>query len=314
MRPFAVLCLLLAGCPDADPGANPDMTVPPSITDQCRTFAAARQAARLACSGVTTSYALIAYSEWSCVEAQTEFDSGYLTFDDSKLPACLAALKSAPCEAREDPAECAALFVAHQSVGAPCFTARDCKTGSACLNAQCPGTCKPLGGEGQPCDVGCLPGLDCGSNTICVKPPAVGQACPDFRCATGAYCDSIDKMCKAQKDTGAACTTALECKSEVCRGQLCALHGRLNDPCSVTDPCLFGLACDGVCKPWQGDKQVCHHEADCSPELNCTTPGGGDGTCFPWLHSGDPCDPAKYQCFPGTVCKNGTCQHTEDCS
>jgi hypothetical protein len=295
-----------------------DMTPAPSVAEQCKSFRAARQAARLACSGVTGSYALIAYDVVLCDRLQREVAAGNLGFDASKLPACLSALPGAPCSATADPAACDGLFTPLHGPGEACLGDQSCKPGSRCLTiSQCPGTCTMLNDVGGPCDgAGCKESLVCDSNgsQTCVMPPTLNQPCPDLDCARGLYCEGITKLCAALKDDGAACTYALECKSDICRGQVCALRGKLNDPCSATEPCSFGLACDGVCKPWQGENAVCHNETDCRPELICTTPGGGDGTCVPWLKQGESCPPTGYRCFPGTVCKTGTCQPTTDCN
>jgi hypothetical protein len=77
----------------------------------------------------------------------------------------------------------------------------DCAVG-ACQD----GTCGPLA-EGSPCDEGsmfngadpCGPGLECGgsyADARCELRPAIGDACPDGWCDTGAFCAS-DERCAA---------------------------------------------------------------------------------------------------------------------
>ncbi|MDB4970558.1 MAG: hypothetical protein JWN44_6247 [Myxococcales bacterium] len=100
-------------------------------------------------------------------------------------------------------------------------------------------------------------------------------------------------------------------------GGVCGTPPRLGDACGTMAPCGFGTVCDDssqLCVLWRGDNGVCHSERDCAPDFICTTPGGGDGVCLPWLEAGAACDPSTYRCRMPSVCSSGTCKVTSDCS
>ena len=146
-----------------------DMAGQPTVNDACLMVDAARQAARLSCSGVTQSFPLRVYDTDDCARQQRASDAGYVTLDAAQLPKCLAAIHAASCDtlALGELPECVALYVPQSAIAAACLDARDCKSGSTCHNAQCPGTCDKLGGVNDSCGVGCAPPLVCSSNTTC---------------------------------------------------------------------------------------------------------------------------------------------------
>src|SRR5262249_10497483 len=76
---------------------------------------------------------------------------------------------------------------------------------------------------------------------ICVALPAVGEDCPDQRCAPGAFCIGVPEgaptrnVCRALLPVGAACTQGEQCASYLCAmaTHTCVLSE--TNVCSVTD-------------------------------------------------------------------------------
>src|SRR5438270_2529766 len=75
-----------------------DMAGQPTVNDACLMVDAARQAARLSCSGVTQSFPLRVYDTDDCARQQRASDAGYVTLDAAQLPKCLAAIHAASCD------------------------------------------------------------------------------------------------------------------------------------------------------------------------------------------------------------------------
>jgi hypothetical protein len=136
------------------------------------------------------------------------------------------------------------------------------------------------------------------------------------------YCDQSvagAATCQAQKAAGTLCQPFYaECLPGLqCNNGVCGPPRKLGESCGTMARCGTGGVCDettSVCVLWRGENGVCHGESDCSPDFICTTPGGGNGTCVPWLEAGAACDPAVYRCRMPAVCSGGTCQVTSDCS
>jgi hypothetical protein len=112
------------------------------------------------------------------------------------------------------------------------------RSGSLCDNTAglgCSGTgqspgvrvCVQLPALGEPCDNGkCAGDTYCTTSGTCVERIALnaGPCTTDpYRCASGAYCDSLLDLCVARRPDGAACQDDYECKNISCRGhEVCA--------------------------------------------------------------------------------------------
>ncbi|MCE9579370.1 MAG: hypothetical protein K8W52_39975 [Deltaproteobacteria bacterium] len=145
--------------------------------------------------------------------------------------------------AADGSAQCVAL----RPAGATCGSSEECALGLWCAGS--PATCQVPPRRGDACgDHGCdhydwcdaatdtcraplLSGdacdpeddhcadaaLRCGPTShVCEKPPTIGQACPDRRCAPDAYCDASSITCVALKADGVGCASDAECDGEIC--------------------------------------------------------------------------------------------------
>ena len=85
------------------------------------------------------------------------------------------------------------------------------------------GTCvKPVAEGGDCSNASCDDGLFCASDDTCKKAAAIGEACSGaVQCVRGAYCTQDSNTCAAQKDEGASCGSAFECKSFSCTNGTC---------------------------------------------------------------------------------------------
>jgi hypothetical protein len=148
------------------------------------------------CETMTTS----AY-ESDLETIQASQDQKRATFDNAKLQACLAIIRSA---------DCATLDVTNHLAGIPgCESFVDplvaaggaCSQDYECIDGWCQapadmsggdGTCQPHAQLGTSCvTASCEPGLACdlgASDEICVQPGAIGAACTDLLQCTSANC------------------------------------------------------------------------------------------------------------------------------
>jgi hypothetical protein len=138
--------------------------------------------------------------------------------------------EGASCEGSE---ECADIR------GSDAFCAYDDLTGSGTCTLSieptrgkagdaCTGTCSTdsCSGSGTPVEDASTcyleDGLVCSfSSFVCMPPPALGEPCNDFYCVAGAYCSSLDLICRAPKPNGASCLFAEECTGGSCTNSVC---------------------------------------------------------------------------------------------
>jgi len=68
-------------------------------------------------------------------------------------------------------------------------------------------------------------GLVCDQDIgVCVPVAGISEPCPRHVCVDGAYCDTLDLMCKAKKTTGAPCDIGDECSTGSCHDGVCSLE------------------------------------------------------------------------------------------
>jgi len=122
------------------------------------------------------------------------------------------------------------------------------------------GGCMPSASEGASCEVvNCLPGLFCGSNTLCARAAAVGASCDpndEDSCAAPSFCDGASHTCVPLGATGAACDWTRYERAECVAGDGCSIVSstcveELDDGETCTDDagCLSGFcAPSGACE------------------------------------------------------------------
>ncbi len=114
---------------------------------------------------------------------------------------------------------------------------------------------------------------------VCEGPPQVGEPCPGFLCATGAFCDDsgASPICQAIKPDGQPCTDAFECESGICgSGATCEPKKADGVECFTDSECLSEL-CDAepnpaVCAPMRANGESCVYGGQCTSTF-CTAAG-----------------------------------------
>ncbi len=237
------------------------------------------------------------------------------------------------------------------TLGDPCGAAF-CEDGLVCPDGVCaladacfgacdgPTTCEVPLELGAPCpDDGCADDAECdGLRHVCVALPGAGEPCSWLlRCARGLGCSSASWTCVALPGRAEPClfdeARGLWCRDElVCLGDACADPMGAGGPCTFTDECAGGLACDGdppTCGPPAavGDPcgGGCAEGAYCGPGDVCATDVGvgdrcgllygecsagacaldasGERTCMAAPGAGDPCSFPGAPCPAGLVCR-----------
>ena len=255
---------------------------------------------------------------------QGEIDAGKVTYDPSKIQACLDSLRAGSCAQmlERDSPVCLAALDGTVELGGACTFNEDCQGKALCKSSSgtCPGQCAPLLAAGQACtqDSDCQDGLQCSSETsLCVQPASDGQACEygSPPCGPGLLCMGKDDskktsgICKTPTETfsaanGSACdpTVGLLCQI----GSACVADSYSLTPISIQWLCVpaGSYAAGAACKP--GLPDACAGGSYCQ-----TGPGIGalSGTCTSLPAAGQACASGLIQCQPGAVCVSSLCQN-----
>lgn len=164
-------------------------------------------------------------------------------------------------------------------VGDACDSSTKCPTGTTCSNnicvnypstlgAECeqsPGcsggnlycdetssTCKEYPGKGEACyNYKCASGLYCNSDKKCAEYPGEGEPCRNGNCADGFYCNDNDE-CAALPGLGEKCENFdyecagnMKCAADKNGEYRCYSHnGKKGDECSGYALCEDGFVCD----------------------------------------------------------------------
>jgi hypothetical protein len=111
--------------------------------------------------------------------------------------------------------------VARAAVGGACSTSAPCPVGASCTGGVC--VAPTIVGEGAACDAShrCAYRSTCSSGT-CVRSALLGEDCSGRACASGrCVTEGSAKVCRALLDVGAACASALDCRSASCVSGTC---------------------------------------------------------------------------------------------
>lgn len=159
-------------------------------------------------------------------QIQASIDAGRLRYDGDRMGACLDLLASMSCGefglafATDEPwGGCADPFEGLVAAGMPCANDMEC------ASDYCDGDSTDFEGNVTEGTCGTLPGI--------------GQACPDFDCASGAYCsfEQGEDICQATLSAGSECFSDDECASGNCAG---------DDNTGAAGMCSATPTCDGV--------------------------------------------------------------------
>lgn len=205
-----------------------------------------------------------------------------------------------------------------RSVGESCMTALSCDRDSQCVfEDQCPGTCRRLAAEGEPCS----------------------DEEPRVECNVRDSLDCVDGTCQVVVPELWPCETEADCNGGVCNRGVAAIgvcdggarEGEACDPEAGLD-CGFFLACDtreGVCRPPAGDGQWCDDDLSCDEGLACFQDGADpdQNACGSPRAGGEPCteddhcasdhcdtdDTCRAKVGEGQPCSSGGCLEGLDC-
>ena len=213
---------------------------------------------------------------------------------------CLIETAPDRCHTGAHPPSCYRRFQGTVPDDGACHADVECQSPGAvcersCPESCCPGVCRRLAREGEPCNkfVGsCEYGLSCSTRTRTCWKGVVGSACAHFsECNAGAWCDVGAGICKAA----------------VGRGQPCSDHFA----CDGVDSCVGDGSVitpgDGHCQPVNVAGDAC--EDFCYGPLFCKKPdSNSSGVCTPLPVHGEPCG-LMVGCHGAMeVCLQGTCR------
>jgi len=276
-------------------------------------------------------------------QLQDAITAGRVTFDASKAPACLQAIRDDVCDGvgqlNLPPTECDGLLVGMQGADDACVLDAECSGDLVCNTDDGPSTCYQT--CGQP----------------------VGPACGDSHCGTGEYCDD-QQTCQPRVADGQPCTKDAMCKDlsaclipngmdsgtctawgSLAQGDDCGSSPVLSDffcddtlgcdtqtwtcqpiefldegdACEKYDDlhlCHAGLTCASTdsgmaCEPPHAMGEACSYSQACVDALRCADVNAGTGTCKPRLDVGEGC--ATFQDCKSTTCVGGMCEANDVC-
>jgi len=227
-------------------------------------------------------------------EVKSAVEGGRHAYDEDKAEACLDALRSASCDQTSEDSRvvdetCRGALRGKVADGGVCFENSECVS-EACLIPSC--------------EMACCEGT-CG---VAIPVPAIGQACPNFVCVDGAFCDEQTTTCVALRGPDEGCFTTSECgyglycgPGQKCvdapdRGQACE-----NGFCSgIGDRCDEGTrTCVGLSGRGGPCREGFAGSFDCQQPLECNQTSL---TCQDRPALGQPC---TGTCQAGAFCNNG---------
>lgn len=288
----------LLGCPQPSPGTDAgteqDAGVTLSPVELCARLAEASCELEVRCWPAFTRAdrpACVETSRAQCLaeidRLQASFAAGRVSIDVPQLLACERRLTSSACPPsfpRTYPLDVARSFSDCQlgtgllagavPVGETCDDPVECVEGTFCVKPSgvCRGTCIAWSQLGQPCGIGCAPGLRCDGN-VCAPLKTLDERCDSSReCEADLICLG---SCRPRRKVGETCRIDLE---------------RLS-------PCEPGLACDVA--PFVD-----------GAEGRCVVPGEAFAECrFHWsCQPGLICGDLIWDLFPGSAPQPGFCR------
>ncbi len=324
--PTAVLSIGCSPSPAPVDAGVEDAGVSVSPIELCTRLATATCELKLRCYAAFSRLdrtACVEQTQASCLaevdRLRTSFEGGRVEIDATQLVTCERRLTSSACPPSFPPAyplavaqpfaDCqlgTGLLKGAVKSGETCDDPVECVSGTFCVKPQgvCRGTCVALSKLGEPCGIGCGPGLRCD-----------GTRCAEFK--------ALDEPCSSSR----------ECAAElICLGS-CRPRRKLGERCRVDverlSPCEPGLACDvapfvegldGTCVIPGGPFAACNFHWSCQPGLvcadlnwdtfpgsapppgNCREPDGAEFNCRQTAYAAFVGD----QCAPGLSCREGT--------
>lgn len=199
-------------------------------------------------------------SAGNCIEAVKQAAAGCSTLDIDGGQACLNVYRGKLPEGAEcnSSIECAAPPVGDascegelQGVPGHCVVDKRGAAGDACY-ATCTQDgsstgCGSSGGDPKSASCYTNDGLYCNAAYVCEKLAALGAACQNDGCVSGAYCDS--GTCALLPVAGESCGNGYSCApGAYCQGGSCMPTKSAGEACTSYDECGKADCQDGVCK------------------------------------------------------------------
>lgn len=199
--------------------------------------------------------------------------------------------------------------------GEPCLQDANCPTGLRCFvaTAEGPRVCGMPVAKGADCleTNGCVEGLYCALNDSetqreCVSLGDDGDSCTYVPCKEPLRCFDDTATCGPALAKGVTCQNDGQCESDVCRDDVCADPGDVDDSCRAynSGTCAEGLYCEpneddpdrGVCAAQRDDGDDCSWQLQsgqtvCAGELRCLCSDDDctEGKCTSGADVGEPC-------------------------
>ncbi len=285
--------------------------------------------------------------------AQQAIDEGRVVYDGEQAAACVEQLKTADCAALMERLDaCEAAFTGSTALGESCNVDEECVDGAFCdFGATCPGTCRELVGEGEPCNdnYDCAPGTHCSPDEqICEVAAGAGDLCgvvevPD--CEFGYLCvgarppdqpgncrtyDEVFASAEGERcepNAGFLCQPGLVCKLDtlIPAAWSCAQEVGSGEPCVPAFPeqCPDDEYCNvttamlraemmGTCEPRPGEGEPCAGAEGVFCAPGLRCDGMGAGaTCKAPTEIGGDCT-VDAVCF-SEYCLDGVCASAARC-
>lgn len=254
---------------------------------------------------------------------QSAIDAHRVTYDGTKVAACLSAIDAAGCTVftKRLTTECAGVLTGTVASGGDCTLNAECHSGLFCqADSTCPGKCTALLGAGSACKVSdsCQDGLLCSDKSkTCIKPAKEGEPCG----ASATECP-VNLVCVGPTATQPGTCKSIDSVFAAAEGAAC------DAPNSVL--CQKGLSCAISALDQQGKlvwkcekpatSQTCHvgYPETCPSGQFCQLAGTtvDSGSCQPLPGDGEACasqtpsDPmsARDHCASTTTCVGATCK------
>jgi hypothetical protein len=246
--------------------------------------------------------------------------AGAVLYDPSKVGACDARFRAAPCDFGfflftpdifEVLSYCPGTLTPQLKQGDACDSSGECAAGLYCSKQgnRCPGTCTAYATSGQ----SCAGTVQCDANSMCVNnvcepngssgsPCKTDTDCGPIIICIGGPCNDLNLWCDKTSQT---------CKPGVAPGAACGVTPTGNVQCEMDAWCDAFPGGQGMCRSSGGAGAPCSDAGGCQKGLHCVgykpfAPGATLGTCSPPAPAGGSCT-FDTDCASGLVCPSNVC-------
>jgi Dickkopf-like protein len=330
-RCLVILLLALAACsskPANQPPPETTLTAMTLCSELAKTDCDRIERCGMLVAPIDRARCLVRQEKVACLPYQIVLsravDGGEATFFENEAKMCKEKISTLDCGIGVEHdffglKECQGLAGGQVMAGGRCSLPASCSGNDlACLaRTACPGTCKKLGANNDPCGFG----EPCGSDFFCAATSMRCHARAPLHepceialsgnaCAEGGFCDASQPsgaVCNPVRGRGNGCRTPYECAAGLrCVNNLCS-SGLERDSCNTDADCEAPLRCAaGRCATPAAEGGACSATVPCREGFVCVL---GDtamtGSCGKEAALGESCSD-KQPCWLGR-CTMGTC-------